>query len=69
MHNGQVIIVSFAVSVDDQLSDSCLHSTMDASQIRDGPFTLGAGWILKCVCHINVEARVYACTAIYAPAL
>ena len=38
----QVNIVSFAVSVDDagkpyQLSVSCMHSTKDASQIREGP--------------------------------
>ena len=40
--NSQVNMVAFVVGVDGaglyQLSDSCLHSTMDASQIRDGPF-------------------------------
>ena len=53
-----------------QLSDSCLHSTKDASQIRDGPFNF-LGWVgfLKYLFyHIDVE-RMVERSAIYAPAM
>ena len=47
----ELTLCPFVVSVDGagyQLSDLCLHSTMDASQVRDGPFSFqGAGWIFK----------------------
>ena len=44
-----------------KLSDSCLHSTMDASQIRGGPLNLcrRLGFFIILVFHIDVEARAY----------
>ena len=43
-----------------QLSDSCLHSTMDASQIKDGLFNFrGELGLLVFFSHIDVEARAH----------
>ena len=73
--------VSFAVNVDGagyQLSNSCLQSAIDAGQIRDGPLNFWERVGLKniciatelknifCGCHIDVKARTYVRTAIYA---
>ena len=55
-----------------QLSDSCLHSIMDASQIRDGPFNLwglvGFFYYLFAILVWN-HGRMCVRLAIYAPEL
>ena len=50
-----------------QLSHSCLHFAMDASQVRDGPliFCGRVGFFNVFVCRIDVEARAYVRTAVY----
>ena len=47
------------------LSDSCLHSTMDASQIRDVPFSFGGQVGLFVVVAILMWKHMR--TAIYVP--
>ena len=49
-----------------QLSDSCLHSTMDASQIRDGPFNFWGGVELNKYLFVILMWK-HVRTAIYAP--
>ena len=71
IHNSLDNIVPFGVSVDGtgyQMSGSCLHSMMDASQTSDVPFNLlgRVGFCYRCIVYVRTCVRAYVRTAIYA---